>query len=202
VSVLIVGASGHGREVLDVVLACGHDVVGFADDGRPDRGPLDRLGVALLGGIEVVASHDGPVVLGIGDSAVRRRVAAQLGAARWATAMVHPAASLGRDVELAEGTVVAAGARLTTHISAGPHCYVGPNATVGHDTVLGACVTILPGATVSGSVTLGDGAVVGTGANLRQGVRIGDGAMVGAGAVVLADVAPGATVVGVPARPR
>jgi sugar O-acyltransferase (sialic acid O-acetyltransferase NeuD family) len=202
VSVLIVGASGHGREVLDVVLACGHDVAGFVDDGQPERGPLDRRGVALLGGTALVGAHDGEVVLGIGDGAARRRVAASLGSARWLPAAVHPLASLGGDVELADGTVVAAGARLTTHISVGVHGYVGPNATIGHDAVLGGHVTVLPGATVSGSVTLEDGVVIGTGANVRQGVRVGVGAVVGAGAVVLSDVAPGTTVVGVPARPR
>jgi serine acetyltransferase len=51
-----------------------------------------------------------------------------------------------------------------------------------------------------------DGAYIGTGAVLREGkpnkpLVIGVGAVVGAGAVVLNDVAPGTTVVGMPARP-
>jgi acetyltransferase-like isoleucine patch superfamily enzyme len=45
------------------------------------------------------------------------------------------------------------------------------------------------------------GATIGSGATILGGVRIGAGATVGAGAVVTADVAPGATVAGVPARP-
>ncbi|HET7417651.1 MAG TPA: acyltransferase [Solirubrobacterales bacterium] len=45
------------------------------------------------------------------------------------------------------------------------------------------------------------GATIGSGATILGGVRIGAGAMVGAGAVVSRDVAPGATVAGVPARP-
>ena len=44
-------------------------------------------------------------------------------------------------------------------------------------------------------------ASIGSGATILCGVRIGKGAMVGAGAVVTKDVAPGATVVGNPARP-
>ena len=44
------------------------------------------------------------------------------------------------------------------------------------------------------------GASIGSGATILCGVTIGEGAMVGAGAVVTKDVAPGATVAGVPAR--
>jgi len=44
-------------------------------------------------------------------------------------------------------------------------------------------------------------ASIGSGATILGGIRIGAGATVGAGAVVTKDVAPGATVVGNPARP-
>lgn len=51
-------------------------------------------------------------------------------------------------------------------------------------------------------VRVGDDATIGSGAIILGGVTIGAGAMIGAGAVVTADVAPGATVAGVPARAR
>lgn len=44
------------------------------------------------------------------------------------------------------------------------------------------------------------GASIGSGATIMCGITIGEKAMVGAGAVVTRDVAPGETVVGVPAR--
>jgi len=49
-------------------------------------------------------------------------------------------------------------------------------------------------------ITVKSGASIGSGAILMGGVTIGAGALVGAGAVVTHDVAPGATVAGVPAR--
>ncbi len=45
-----------------------------------------------------------------------------------------------------------------------------------------------------------DDVAIGSGAVILGGVRLGAGALVGAGAVVTHDVAPGATVAGVPAR--
>ena len=48
--------------------------------------------------------------------------------------------------------------------------------------------------------SLGDNVVVGTGAIVLGAINIGDGARIGAGSVVIHDVPPRATAVGVPAR--
>ena len=50
-------------------------------------------------------------------------------------------------------------------------------------------------------ITVQSGAAIGSGAVILGGITIGVGATIGAGAVVTHDVAPGATVAGVPARP-
>jgi serine acetyltransferase len=53
---------------------------------------------------------------------------------------------------------------------------------------------------LAGRVRVGAGAFIGMGAKIIQCLSVGDEATVGAGAVVLADVPPGVTVAGVPAR--
>jgi serine O-acetyltransferase len=74
-------------------------------------------------------------------------------------------------------------------------------AEIGPDTTIAPFVTIgLRAGDVRGP-TIGAGVSIGTGAKLIGPVRIGDGAQIGANAVVVADVAPGTTVVGAPARP-
>ena len=51
-------------------------------------------------------------------------------------------------------------------------------------------------------IVLGADVWIGGGAIVLPGVTVGEGAIVGAGAVVTRDVAPGATVMGNPARPK
>lgn len=73
------------------------------------------------------------------------------------------------------------------------------NAVIGDDTIIFHNVTI-GGREKLGTPVIGKHVYIGCGACVLGNVRIGDGARIGANAVVLEDVEPGATVVGIPAR--
>lgn len=202
---VIVGAGGHGREVLDVAEAVGgHTVLGFVDDGSPDLTAVEARGHRLLGDVASLASL-GPVlvVVAIGDAQARLDVAARALAIADVTAvpaLVHPDATVGTRCTIGPGTVVAAGARITTNVTIGAHCYLGPNATVGHDSRLLDGASLYPGSVVSGDVTVGRAATIGAAAAVKQGLTVGAASFVALGAGVVHDVPEGATVAGTPAK--
>lgn len=84
----------------------------------------------------------------------------------------------------------------------------GMGVVVGETSVIGDDVTLYQGVTLGGTgkehgkrhPTIEDFVVVGVGATVLGNIRIGRGSRVGAGAVVVADVPPNCTVVGVPGR--
>lgn len=203
---VIIGAGGHGRETLDVVEAVNalepsYDFLGFLAD-EADGELVGRRGARVLGPPGWLEANDAAFVIGIGSPAARQRLdEAARASGREAVVLVHPLASLGSDLRLSPGVILAAGARVTTNVTLGRHTHLNVNAVVSHDCVVGDYVTLSPGVLVNGNVRLGDGVFLGTGAIVLPGVQVGDGAVIGAGAVVTGDVGAGETVVGVPARP-
>jgi serine O-acetyltransferase len=106
---------------------------------------------------------------------------------RWLTGIeIHPGATIGRRFFIDHGMGVV----------------IGETAEIGDD------VTLYHGVTLGGTTwnrgkrhpTLGNGVVVGAGAKLLGPLIVGDYAKVGSNAVVVKDVPPGATAVGIPAR--
>jgi sugar O-acyltransferase (sialic acid O-acetyltransferase NeuD family) len=206
----IVGAGGFGREVFSIIRALNGSgslprIAGFIDDNPSpaDLKNLASLGSTIAGSIDDLVRRREPfsAVLAVG-SAVDREMIAGLLASSPVTypVLVHPDTTIGCDVHLAEGVVVAAGSRLSTNIRVGLHVHIDQNAAVGHDCVLEDFSRLNPQACLSGAVTIGRRALIGANAIVLQGLKVGDDAIVGAGAVVTHPVDQAVTVMGIPAR--
>jgi len=204
--VVIIGAGGHGRVVLDILRAAGAvRVAGFVDANRSLHG--HRVdGVPVLGDISILPGQLAQGVSGalvaIGDNGVRREYAEMVGLIGFELInAIHPSANVAATATLGRNVVVAAGCLVCAHCQIGHSAILNTGCIVDHESIVGQAVHICPGAKLAGRVIVESGAFVGIGSTVIQGVRIGTDAVVGAGAVVIRDVTPSTTVVGVPARP-
>lgn len=205
---VIIGAGGHGRVVLDILLAAGYNnILGFLDsdiqlhgrrmDGMPVLGSLDLLD-------ELIAQKDvGSAIVAIGNNGTRRHYAETL-EARGLELLnaIHPSANIARNARLGRNVVVAAGATVCCHCQIGNSAILNTGCIIDHESMIGTATHICPGARIAGRVTVESGAFLGIGCTVIQGLRIGYEAVVGAGAVVIHDVEPMTTVVGIPAQPK
>jgi len=197
---LVIGAGGHGKVVMDILLANQKTVLGYVDGDETTWGST-RLNQPVLGAVERWRELNASgLVMGIGSSRVRKTLVERLGAdAPWRTA-IHPSAIVAPSAQLGTGVVIAAGAIINPDAVIGDFAIINTGATVDHDCVIGSYAHIAPGTNLAGSVRIGEGTLVGVGARVIPGQTIGAWAVIGAGAVVIRSVPDGVTAVGVPAR--
>jgi len=202
--VIIIGAGGHGKVVLDILQAEGkYRPVGFVDN-NPSLLDSYVCGLPVLGPINALPrlkrQRIRHAVIAIGDN--RQRMAQKEFVDRDGVRLVnaiHPTAYVSPKAVLGRGVVVAPGAKVVVEATIRDLAIVNTGAIVDHECDVGEGAHVCPGAVLAGRVRVGRGAFVGIGAQVIQCRSVGDFAVVGAGAAVIHDVPDHATAVGVPA---
>ncbi|MEE2708983.1 MAG: acetyltransferase [Gemmatimonadota bacterium] len=206
--VVIIGAGGHGREVLDILRhqmeqTADLSVLGFIDEtpgltgnvigGVPVLGSWNWFGTADLENVYVVCA--------VGTPAAAARLAGRAESLGLSFVnVISPLAYISPFAILAHGITVFPNVIVNTGASIESHCILNVGSTVSHDTKIGRYSNINPGAHLAGNVLIGKGCFIGMGANVIQGASIGEGTVIGAGATVTRDIPAQVTAVGVPAQ--
>lgn len=196
--VVIIGASGHGKVIADIILKSGDEIVGFLDDNPELKDGF--IGFPMLGKVQEASKYiEYKFVIAIGNADIREKIANKL-EVKWYTA-IHPTAVVSNiGVEIGEGSVIMAKAVVNSDAKVGRHCIVNTGAIVEHDNRIDDFAHISVGASLAGNVTIGRKAWVGIGSQIIQQKKICAETILGAGAVVIEDIQEKGTYVGVPAR--
>ncbi len=196
--VIIIGASGHGKVILDIIKSCQDECIGFLDD---DFSKKEFMYLPVLGTIDDYQNYpDSSFIIGIGNATIREAISQKLSQVKWYTA-IHPTAIISSlDTEIGEGTTIMANTVINPGAKIGKHCIVNTSSVVEHDTILSDFSHLSVGAQTAGNVLIGKRTWIGIGATISNNITICDDVMVGAGAVVVDHISESGTYVGVPAK--
>lgn len=201
--VIIVGAGGHAKVIVDILQKNGeYEVAGF----------IDRAGAKGFWGIPVVGTDEtiGQVCremaikyafVALGSGRLREKVSKNaLNEGLQLINVVSGDAIVSDRVRWGKGVAVMPGAVINADVEIGDGCIINTNASVDHDGKIGDYTHIAPGSAVSGYVTIGRQCLLGTGCRVIDRITIGDDTVVGSGAAVIRNIEGGSVVVGVPAK--
>ena len=202
--IIIIGAGGHAKVLLDTLLNTNKKVLGIIDKQLDKKTPFN---IPILGTDEKLLDFSPDSIklvnaIGSVENTLKRAQVFNCFSEKGYefANVIHPSAILSKQIKLGQGIQVMAGTVLQTDCNIGDNTIVNTRASLDHDCSIGPHVHVAPGVVLSGGVTVGKGSHIGTGAIVIQGIDIGVEATVGAGAIVLNNVPNGATVVGVPAK--
>lgn len=197
----LIGTGGHGKVVLDALLASGADLSDIvARDGAVEREGLSWLGLKVAVPEAVAALSGQAFHVAVGSGAARERLtdaANQMGGR--AATIVHPAATISRFAEVGAGAFLAATCVVGPDARLGLGVIVNHGAVVDHDCEVADFAHLAPNCALGGGVRVGARALIGAGAVVLPGLTVDADAIVGAGAVVTRNVLAGQTWTGVPA---
>jgi len=194
-NIVIVGASGHGSVVLDIIeKEAKYKVVGFIDTYK-SKGRLHN-GYEILGKEEELPYlmdkfNFSAGIVAIGDNWIRNEIVDKISKIVPEfdfVSAVHPKSVIGRDIKIGKGTVIMPGAIINSNSRIGDFCIVNTNASLDHDCIMGNYASLAPRTSTGGHVQLGEFSAICLGANVIEGIQIGHHTVVGAGSLVVNNI--------------
>lgn len=200
---LILGAGGHGKCVLDIAKKSKqYNEISFLDD--KNIGDY-VLGHRIIGDIksykDFISKYDDAIVA-IGNNEVRLKLTERLIEEGYnLPIIIDPSATISSTSNIGQGTVVMPKATINTCVTIGKACIINSGAIVEHDCNIGDGVHLSPGAILGGTVSIGNCTWICLGAKVINNININDYVTIGAGAVVIDNIEEkNVLVVGVPAK--
>ena len=203
--IIIVGAGGFGREVLqwarDAWPEHASRIAGFLSAER------DRL-ICHDGSLDIIGDPDryepqpsDALLLAIGIPIVRRQVAESLRSrgAKFLT-LVHPTAIVAPTAAIGEGAIICPYAIVSDSARVGAFVLMNYYSSLGHDASAGDHAVLSPYATLGGNAHIGDDVFMGLHASVGPGRRIGARSKVSANSCALSDAPPESIIYGAPGR--
>ena len=192
---LLYGAGGHAKVIIDCLLANEIEIDGIFDD-KSDLVSLN--GFDVLGAYDENYLFDQKLIISIGDNMTRKNIVTNV--RHPFGKVIHPSATVSNYCRVGDGTVVIHTAILQSGAKVGKHCILNTGCTVDHDSIIEDFVHISPQSTICANVRVGEGTHIGAGATVIPNVTIGKWCVVGAGAVITQNLPDYSFVVGVPGK--
>ena len=205
-NLLIIGAGGCGREVIQIVkdinkITPTWNIKGFLDD---DLNALD----GIYSEYEVLDTEkhympapDDVFACPIGNSRIRKGVIERIEAKGGTfVSIIHPTALIADTAKLGKAQIIYPYALISDNAVLGEGCIINMYSSIAHDSVLGEYCTISAHCDVTGMCTLGDRVFMGTTSNMVPTSKIGDDVYICAGSTVIGRVRSGMKVMGNPAK--
>ena len=188
---ILYGASGHAKVIIDILEAMGIEVSELFDDNNS----LEKLQNIK---VSIPRETTEKLIISIGNNRIRKMIV-ESHSYTYGVA-IHPTAVLSPYAHVGEGTVVMQGAIIQSDVVVGKHCIVNTGATIDHECQIEDYVHVSPNATLCGNVKVGEESWIGAGSVIIPGIKIGKNSVVGAGSVVIRDIPDNCIAAGNPCK--
>ena len=199
---LIFPFNGNALEAVDCIDGQ-YELLGFIDD-TPEKQGVTKWGVPVFDRSALEKYKDAKVLAVPGSAVSYKKRQDQIASLNIDTerfvSIVHPKASVGKNVKLGTNCLIMAGVVITSNAQIGDHVCILPNTVIHHDAVVNDYTLIGCNVAIAGGTVIGRNCYIGSGTNVMNGITIGEYTLVGLGSNVLKTISANSKVAGNPAK--
>lgn len=199
-NLVIIGAGGYAKSVIDSIDMNKLSIYGFIDDYKETK---EHLGYPILGkNLECINHLDNFVYfIAIGNNIKRLRWYNQLIERNLNIInIIDKSAIVSKEAVIGNGCFIGKMAIVNSKAVIGNNCIINTRALIEHGCNIGNHVNISTNTVLNGDVKINDLSFIGSCSVINGQLNIGKNVMVGSGAVVVRNIDDDCTAVGVPAK--
>lgn len=177
-----------------------YDIIGFLDDDLNKIGKT-FWGVKVIGSVDdCIKFKDVDFAIGITYPYIKKKIIQKMGIGIEFPNFIALNSWLSKDVRLGKGVIVYPGVSINHETKIGDFSVINMNCAIGHNTTIGDFCSLSPGVNLGGHTYVNDMVEIGIGAATIQSIEIGEGSKIGGQSMIIKNVEPDSTYVGVPAK--
>ncbi|MDR4508765.1 MAG: acetyltransferase [Candidatus Brocadiaceae bacterium] len=197
--IIIVGAGGHTRSLINLLELNKYEIIGIYDDS------YNSFMKETINEYEVKNSlkhlpPNYPVVLAVGDCRKRERLYGLYKRQILKDSLIHPKAHIEKRVHVGNSNQVFSMAIINCNVRIGENNIINTGCIIEHECCIGSHNHISIGSIIAGRVKIGNRCFIGAGVVVIDKQEICDDVIIGANAVVIENITLPGTYVGNPAR--
>jgi sugar O-acyltransferase (sialic acid O-acetyltransferase NeuD family) len=205
-NLVIIGAGGYGREVLNLAIHCNEinnnlNIKGFIDDNISALDNFQGYPPILSSIKDYKIENDDVFVCGIGNIQLKKELCShilQLGG-NFIT-LIHPSSRINQNSKIGNGVLVFMNSNISNDCIIDDFVTIQGYVGLGHDTIIGKWSHINTYTFTGGAVIIGDEVLLNTRSTILPKVKICSNAVVGACSLVVSNIKEPITVFGIPAK--
>lgn len=200
-NILVIGAGGHAKSVIDALISCGeYEKIAVLED----FGAEEVLGFKVIGKVSDASSYLDEyenAVVAVGNNQFRLKTINELKQIGFKLPVIkHKTAYLSCFSIVGEGSVLLANSVINAGAEIGRGVIINSSVTVEHDCEISDGVHLSPNSVLCGAVSVSTGTWIGAGATVIDHINIGQKSIIGAGSVVIRDINNSVTAYGNPSE--
>ena len=198
---IIIGAGGQSRVILDCAKILKYNIIGIVDINLKSKNKEKINGIKVYPKNYIKSiKKNNAIFIAIGDNKLREKYYNKFKKKYKLINLIHPKSLISKQIEIGKGNYIGPGVIINSNVKIFNNTIINTGALIEHECVIEDNSHIGPGVKLGGRCVISKNVFIGIGCVIIDKIKIGDNTIVGAASLVLKNLLKKQIYFGIPAK--